>query len=217
MFLLHLVAARYLGVDDFGRFSFAIAFVTLFAPLLDPGIYYLLIREIARKKELAGHYLSHALTWKILCAPLVFGMIYIVIQWLNKSPQTLAIVYLMALSQILHSWKDTFRPILLAHELFNLDALSLAIERFSLLILTTMVLIAGEGLIIVGWVFVFVRVIDLAIIALVVHYKVCGISIVYDCSFVKNMGINANTTTVMDLSGRPHYLVEEHRPIAELI
>jgi len=33
----------------------------------------------------------------------------------------------------------------------------------------------------------------------------------------KNMGINANTTTVTDLTGRPHYLVDQHRPIAELI
>ncbi|MFK5922646.1 MAG: DUF1501 domain-containing protein [Verrucomicrobiota bacterium] len=33
----------------------------------------------------------------------------------------------------------------------------------------------------------------------------------------KNLGINANTTTVTDLSGRPHYLVDQHRPIAELL
>ncbi len=32
----------------------------------------------------------------------------------------------------------------------------------------------------------------------------------------KNLGINANTSTVTDLSGRPHYLVDQHRPIAEL-
>jgi len=32
-----------------------------------------------------------------------------------------------------------------------------------------------------------------------------------------NLGINANTTTVTDLTGRPHYLVDQHRPIAELI
>ena len=32
----------------------------------------------------------------------------------------------------------------------------------------------------------------------------------------KNMGINGNTTTVTDLSGRPHYLVDAHRPISEL-
>ncbi|MFP6752945.1 MAG: DUF1501 domain-containing protein, partial [Pirellulaceae bacterium] len=31
------------------------------------------------------------------------------------------------------------------------------------------------------------------------------------------MGINPNTTTVPDLSGRPHYLVDGHQPMPELI
>lgn len=33
----------------------------------------------------------------------------------------------------------------------------------------------------------------------------------------KNLGINANTTTIEDLTGRPHYLVDQHRPLPELI
>ena len=32
-----------------------------------------------------------------------------------------------------------------------------------------------------------------------------------------NMGINPNTTTLPDLTGRPHYLVDGHRPMPELI
>ncbi len=53
LFLLHLVAARYLGVEDFGRFSFAVAFVVLFVPLLDPGLYYLTVRDVERQKHQA--------------------------------------------------------------------------------------------------------------------------------------------------------------------
>jgi len=191
MFLLYLVAARFLGVEDFGRFSFAVAFVTLFAPLLDPGLYYLLIREIARRKELAGRYLAHTLTWKILSAPLVFAAVFVIVVWLHDSRLTIEIVCLMAVSQILHSWKDAFRPILLAHEMFNLDALSLAIERFSLLLLVSLVLIGDQGLLTVGWVFIIVRVIDLAIIALIVQFKVCGISLGRDLAFVRRIVLDA--------------------------
>lgn len=31
------------------------------------------------------------------------------------------------------------------------------------------------------------------------------------------MGIDPNTTTVADLTGRPHYLVDGHQPMPELI
>ena len=33
----------------------------------------------------------------------------------------------------------------------------------------------------------------------------------------RNMGIDPNTTALPDLTGRPHYLVDGHRPMPELI
>ena len=191
MFALHLVAARYLGVEDFGRFSFAIAFVTLFAPLLDLGLYYLLIREVARKKELSQRYLSHTLTWKLICSPFVFVAIYLIVRQMHDSYLTIQIVCLMAVFQILVSWKDSFRPILLAHELFNYDAASLAFERFSLLIFVSLVLVGGQTLLTVGWVFVAVKILDLVIVVLIVQYKVCNISFGHDLSFLKRIVIDA--------------------------
>lgn len=190
-FLLHLLAARFLGVDDFGRFSFAFAFVTLFVPILDPGIYYFLIREISRKLDIASHYLSHALTWTIVISPMFFAIIFIVVGWMNKSPQTITFVYLIALSQFLLALKGLFRSVLLAHEQFNLDAISLAIERFSALIFITIALVAGEQLVIIGWIFVAVRLIDLMITVLIVRFKVCKVSLGLDFSFVKKMVKNA--------------------------
>ncbi len=37
-FLFFAYAARKLGAEDFGKFSFAIQFATLFAVLVDPGL-----------------------------------------------------------------------------------------------------------------------------------------------------------------------------------
>ena len=38
LFLLTVIAARYLGPEDFGIFTFALAFVFFFDFLLDPGL-----------------------------------------------------------------------------------------------------------------------------------------------------------------------------------
>ncbi len=187
LFVLYLVVARYLGAEDFGRFSFAVAFVVLFVPLLDPGLYYLTVRDVAREPDLASHYLSHVLTWKVVASPFVLLSIWIIVQFLHDSVITLQAVYLMAVSQVLHSWKDGFRPILLARELFDLDAISLAIERISLLIVISVGLVSGQGLLWVCWMFVVVRIIDLAIIALVVRYKVSPISFGGSLSVVQGL------------------------------
>ncbi len=191
LFVLYLVVARYLGAEDFGRFSFAVAFVVLFVPLLDPGLYYLTVRDVARKPELASHYLSHILTWKLLASPFVLLLICVIVQFLHDSAITLQAVYLMAISQILHSWKDAFRPVLLAREMFDLDAISLAIERLSLLILVSASLVSGQGLLWVCWVFVLLRVFDLAIIACVVRFKICPISFGGNFSVVKELVLTA--------------------------
>lgn len=191
MFSLHLVAARYLGAEDFGRLSFAIAFVALFAFLLDPGLYYYLIREVSRDKSVAYRYLSHSLTWKLLCAIPFLLIVLAVVNFIHDSTVTIQIVVLMSIAQILISTKDAFRPILLAHELFNLDALSLSIERISLLVATIFVLVNGYSLLSIGWVFIIVRSFDLLIIAFIVRYKICKVSVGKDLCFMKSIVVDA--------------------------
>jgi len=191
LFVLLIVAGRYLGAADFGRFSFALALFFLFDPILDPGLYHLLIREIARRKESAEEYLAHALTWKLFVAPFVFVLIVIFANMIQGSKLTLQAVYLMAIAGFLKSVKDSFRTTLLAHEYFGLDAISLGIERISLLLFGFWALVTGGGLLALCWVFVLVRLFDLVIIGGMVRQKVCKVHLGYDFSFVKALVISA--------------------------
>ena len=47
-----IYTARYLGVTEFGVYSFAMSFTTLFMVLADIGVSQLIIREIARNKKI---------------------------------------------------------------------------------------------------------------------------------------------------------------------
>jgi O-antigen/teichoic acid export membrane protein len=168
MFLLHVVAGRFLGVEHYGYFSFALALGMMIAPILDPGLYYLLIREVARDHEAAPVYLAHALTWKLVVGPVLLLLVLGAGWVLDTSPLLLYAVALLAVAQVLHSLKEAFRPTLLGLERFGLDALTLAIERVSLLVFGSLVLLAGHGLIGLCWVFVVVRVLDLLVLAVIV-------------------------------------------------
>jgi O-antigen/teichoic acid export membrane protein len=191
LFLLFIIAARYLGTEDFGKFTFAIAFVFLFDPLIDPGLYHFLIREIARNKDATSRFVSHALTWKLMITPLVFLIIFICVNIIHDSQKTLQAVYIMTIALFLKSYKDAFRPALLAHEYFGLETISIFIERVSILILGSLALIMGQGLLTFCWVFVIVRVLDLIIIAVIVRWKICGITLGFDIGFLKHIVITA--------------------------
>src|SRR5688572_16608781 len=86
LFVLFIFAGRYFGVEDFGRFSFAIAFVFLFDPILDPGLYHFLIRNVAREKDAAARYLAHALTWKLGIASIFFLIVFFSVRAIHDSP-----------------------------------------------------------------------------------------------------------------------------------
>lgn len=166
LFLLAVVSARYLGPAEFGIFSFALAFVFFFDFLLDPGLYHLMIREIARNRQEAKQYMIHAFRWKVFIFPFAFIAIAITVHILHEEPRIHQSVYLIAFASFIKSLKDVYRSALLAHERFDLEAISAVIEKGSLLIIGTIVVVAGLGLFGLCWTFVLVRLLDLAIIKL---------------------------------------------------
>jgi len=95
--------------------------------------------------------------------------------------------YLIALSTFVKSFKDVYRAVLLAHEYFGLEAVSLLIERIALLAFGALALVAGQGLIGLCVVFVVVRLVDLAVIAAIVRVRIGRIPLGFDFPFLKGM------------------------------
>lgn len=164
LFLLTVIAARYLGPEDFGIFTFALAFVFFFDFLLDPGLYHLLIREIARDTNKTGKYMLHAFAWKLIIIPVVFFLVFIVINMTHESTRIHDVVYLMAISSFVKSIKNVYKSSLLANENFKLEAISSVVEKAGLLLIGSLVLIMDYGLYGLCWTFIVVRFIDLVII-----------------------------------------------------
>lgn len=166
LFILAVVAARYLGPEDFGIFSFALAFVFFFDFILDPGLYHLMIREIARNKSQARRYIVHAFAWKLIAIPFALLLMVFVINILHESPRIHNTVYIIGAASFLKSAKDVYRSALLAYEKYEIEAISAVIEKAGLLLVGSLVLALGYGLYGLCWSFVVVRIIDLLVLRL---------------------------------------------------
>ena len=83
-FLFSAVFARYLGVQNYGIYTFAAAFVALFKVFSDLGLNTLLIREISRYRERTSYFFGNALgievslswTFTLLAVALVYLLGY---------------------------------------------------------------------------------------------------------------------------------------------
>jgi len=145
--VLIVYIARQLGDIDFGKFSFAKAFVQLFIVFSDFGLGILTIREVARDRTLASKYLGNFSVLKIILSVFTFSLLYIATNILNYPRETSIVVYIIGLYFILTSFAELFRAIFFANERMEYSALLSVIEKLILLSLAVSVLYLGYGLI----------------------------------------------------------------------
>src|SRR3989339_384697 len=71
-FVFMIVLARMLGSKDFGYFSFAFAFASIFAAFTDLGTNTLILKDISRDTLQASSHLSNIFALKMMLSLLVF-------------------------------------------------------------------------------------------------------------------------------------------------
>ena len=74
-----IILARYLGPEDYGKYSFVIAGVFIFMVFSDFGLNDLIIRDVARNHNLAPQYFISSLISKTIlsCLSIIFLILYV--------------------------------------------------------------------------------------------------------------------------------------------
>src|SRR3989344_8227365 len=121
-FVVMLYAARLLGKEHFGKFSFALSLSLIAIVLADLGINTLLIREIARNKKLANKYFVNAFLIKVVLSIVTYFVIVAALNILDYPQDTKNIVYIICLFTILSTFTELFYSIFRAFEMMHYDA-----------------------------------------------------------------------------------------------
>ncbi|MFZ3166128.1 MAG: flippase [Candidatus Methanoperedens sp.] len=121
-FVLIIIIARYLGDVGFGKYSFALAFTTLFSIFSDMGFSTLTIREVARDKSLAQKYLNNGSFIKLILSVITFVLIVILINVMKYPMDTILAVYIAGGYAIITSFNQFLRSIFRAFEKMEYEA-----------------------------------------------------------------------------------------------
>lgn len=146
LLLLIIWIARYLGTEGYGKFSFAFAFVSLFAIMIDFGLATLTVREAARDKSKTKKYIDNILIIKLFLGILTFGLIILTVQLLNKTSEVKTLVYLAGIFTVVQSFTQFFYAVFRVFEKMEYQALSKIIYGISLFSLASFVLWEKLGL-----------------------------------------------------------------------
>lgn len=136
-FFYFIMVARFIGVEDLGKYTFALSFTTIFAVFVDLGLTQALIREVAKFKEKSKKYLSAVLGFKFSIAILVYLVVVLMINLLNYPSVTKNLVYVSGIIMLLDSFVLTFWGTYRGWQNLKYEAIGIIISQ---------VLILGSGL-----------------------------------------------------------------------
>lgn len=132
-FFTLVYTARYLGVEGFGILSFAFAFTGIFAVIMDLGLSTLTIREVSRDKSITKNYVANITTIKILLSLFTFGLIFMIIHLFGYNPETMEVVYFIAIYTIFNAFSQIFYSIFQANEKMEYQSLGAILSSVLLL------------------------------------------------------------------------------------
>ncbi len=153
-FFYIMLMARYLGVAEFGVFTFAVGFAELFVFLTDPGLNTLIVRDVARDKSLGRKYLGNVAVMKSIFVFVFFGWLALFVNVLGYSTQTVHVVYLIAIHIILRQFSNMLYALFQAYEKLEFQALGGILSNF--FVLLGVLYAVRQELSVTGFAFIFI-------------------------------------------------------------
>ncbi|MDP3245122.1 MAG: flippase [bacterium] len=96
-FVYFTLLARFFGPEDIGKYTFALAFTTIFSIITDLGLTPFLVRETAKTKERAGELLRAVLTLKIGLIVLAYGSVILASYLLGYPALIIKLIFIAGL------------------------------------------------------------------------------------------------------------------------
>lgn len=140
---IQVLAARYLGDQGFGIFSFAFALTGAFIVFIDIGIGIFLTREVARRPDQANDYLNNVFALKWVLSLLMVLTLAAALSFISLDRDTLRVVWTIGLALMVNGYTDMYLAVFRAHEKMSLVSVLMVLQRVLFLGLGFLSLILG--------------------------------------------------------------------------
>jgi O-antigen/teichoic acid export membrane protein len=180
LLVLLTIAGRFLPVDDYGRFRYALALTTIVETIMDLGLSQVTVRAVARDKAAANQLFPHVLGLKIVWVAVGLTLLGIVTPILRTDPVVIKLCYALGLSSAVRSYLLTARGLLQGLHRFDLEALAVVSDRLLLLVAGGATLWAGYGLFGLAAAFVGSRLVMLGVMQILLRRVVTRVRPAFD-------------------------------------
>jgi len=170
-FFLIIYVARVLGATEYGKFTFALAFVSLFVVFSDFGISAITTREIAREKEKEKEF-STILFLKLVLSIGTLLLIYIGSFFITSSVAIQKIIWILGIYIIINSITGIIYAFLRARQKMEYEALTKVLQAITVTSVGFFVLFNFPSVQNLSFSYLFASLISLIFILFYFHYKI---------------------------------------------
>lgn len=117
------IAARILGVADFGKFTLVLTFISLFYIFSDWGLSILTIRNVARSPDQTREYLIHTLALRIALAGIFYLFLLGLAFWLAYPTEIKILISIVGISLFTNNILASFNAIFSAYEKMHIPSI----------------------------------------------------------------------------------------------
>lgn len=149
-FIVVVWLAREFGPELYGKWSFALSFVSIFAIIADFGFGTLIIREVARNKSKTAQYIDNIFLLKFILGLVTFFLIGLILSFINKDIGTIKLVYYLGAYIIINSFGAIFQSVFKANEKMEYETLCRIVQSLSRLGLVWLFIARGESIVYMG-------------------------------------------------------------------
>jgi O-antigen/teichoic acid export membrane protein len=120
--LFYILFARWLGAQDFGRYSFALSYASMFMVVVDLGTNTIITRDLARDRSRTGYLMARLNALKTVSSMLALGLIGVSLLFLSYDISTKKLVLAMGLFVIGTGLLEYFGAVLSGLERMGVEA-----------------------------------------------------------------------------------------------
>lgn len=147
-FVYFIFVARFIGVENTGKYSFALSFTMIFAMFLDFGLTQVLIRESARDRQNSQKYLANVIGFKLIGSAIIYAAVVVTVNLMGYPEITRQMVYISGLVMLLDSFSSSFFGVLRGCQNLKYESAGVVLNQLTVLAIGLIVLKLQLGLVI---------------------------------------------------------------------
>lgn len=170
-FIVFIIIARFLGSEQFGVFSYILAFVGLFQLIADFGLTNVIVREISRSKDKAGQIMAAVMPLAWVFSLLIFGVIFVLGRALSTSQEGFEATLIMGVAVLTTFHSVAFGSVCRAFEEMGFNAAGNVTHKLVLFLLVLTAIHFDFGLVEIAEAFMLANIYQMLFFYIVVRRR----------------------------------------------